>query len=230
MLILNGKDFSVAKNLECAVRHLRDKEAPRVLWVGAIWINQQDNNERSKQVASKGRIFNRATTVCAWLGKASYSSHCVFDALQRYQARRSEIFVPAHYDAAEQLHCYRQLFCDIFQETAENLPQKTYRNDDALYEEFNWLRPLFDRCYWRRIWVVQELILAKGVVSTVGTSASALKTHKGSASTGVRLSRGLRQRIIGRSNHMCRAEITFKLFVDIDDAKSQAGAWSGKAS
>jgi hypothetical protein len=37
-----------------------------------------------------------------------------------------------------------------------------------LHEEFNWLRPLYERPYWRRVWIVQELVLAKVVVVCCG--------------------------------------------------------------
>lgn len=37
-----------------------------------------------------------------------------------------------------------------------------------MHEEFNWLRPLYARCYWRSIWIVQELVLAKEVIVCCG--------------------------------------------------------------
>jgi len=170
-MTLGGKVLPITKNLECALRHLRDKEGPRVIWIDAVCINQWDDEERSKQVAIMGAIYNKATAVCAWLGAASDASDCVFDVLQEFQARRREALIPAHFDAAQQLHYRRQLFCDIFQKTARRLPEKNSLDDDALYEEINWLRPLFDRCYWRRVWIVQELILAKSVIVCCGNKS-----------------------------------------------------------
>jgi hypothetical protein len=41
-------------------------------------------------------------------------------------------------------------------------------DDDTLHEEFNWLRPLYVRPYWGRVWIVQELVLAKVVVVCCG--------------------------------------------------------------
>jgi hypothetical protein len=37
-----------------------------------------------------------------------------------------------------------------------------------LKPEFNWLRPLYDLPYWSRVWIVQELVLAKGVLVRCG--------------------------------------------------------------
>jgi hypothetical protein len=167
-MTLDRSSFPITKNLECALRHLRSKQSARVLWVDAICIDQNDHNERSKQVAMMGEIYNKAVAVCAWLGEASDADNCVFDVLQEFQARKRETLIPAHFDAAEQLHCYRQLFCGIFQNRAGHLPERSSLDDAALYEEINWLRPLFDRCYWRRVWIVQELILAKSVIVCCG--------------------------------------------------------------
>ncbi|KAF2994066.1 hypothetical protein E8E13_002425 [Curvularia kusanoi] len=148
-MTLNGNSFPITKNLECGLRHLRSNQSARVLWVDAICIDQKDYNERSKQVAMIGEIYNKA---------------CVFDILREFQARKRETLVPAHFDAAQQLHCYRQLFCGIVQKSAGHLPERCSLDDAALYKEINWLRPLFDRCYWRRVWIVQELTLAKSVI------------------------------------------------------------------
>jgi hypothetical protein len=37
-----------------------------------------------------------------------------------------------------------------------------------LHEEFNWIRPLYVQPYWGRVWIVQELVLAKVVVVCCG--------------------------------------------------------------
>jgi hypothetical protein len=61
-----------------------------------------------------------------------------------------------------------QLFRDIYQDKAGSLPVGSGLDDDMLHEEFNWLRPLYVRPYWRRVWIVQELVLAKVVVICCG--------------------------------------------------------------
>ncbi|KAF1828623.1 HET-domain-containing protein, partial [Decorospora gaudefroyi] len=118
-MILDRTLYPITKNLECALRYLRSKEAPRVLWVDAICINQDDQDEKSEQVPMMGEIYSRATKVYAWLGEADRQINCIFDILQ------------------------------------DDL------DDDILHEEFNWLRALYMRPYWRRVWIVQELVLAK---------------------------------------------------------------------
>jgi hypothetical protein len=40
-----------------------------------------------------------------------------------------------------------------------------------LLPEFNWLRPLYDLPYWSRVWIVQELVLAKDVIVRCGNKS-----------------------------------------------------------
>ncbi|KAI9775913.1 MAG: hypothetical protein M1839_000702 [Geoglossum umbratile] len=132
------------------------------LWLDMVCINQNDLDEKSEQVPMM------ATKVYAWLGEADPLIDCVFDVLQEFRDRRREAKYPTYFDAAEQLSYHRQLFCDIYQDKAGALPEQSDLDDDRLHEEFNWLRPLYVRPYWRRVWIVQELVLAKVAVVCCG--------------------------------------------------------------
>jgi len=113
-------------------------------------------------------IYSRATKVYAWLGEADPLIDCVFDVLQEFRDRRREANCPTDFDAAEQLSYYRQLFRDIYQDKAGALPEQSDLDDDRPHEEFNWLRPLYVRPYWRRVWIVQELVMARVAVVCCG--------------------------------------------------------------
>jgi hypothetical protein len=167
-ITLNMAEHPVRKNLECALRHLRDKEHPRIFWIDAICINQADTDERSKQVAMMGNIYKKASKVYAWLGEADDQLNCVFDVLREFHMRKREAIIPTHFDASEQLEFHRQLFAETFEKIAGYLPKQSPSDNDILHEEFNWIGPLYERCYWRRVWIVQELVLAKSIVVCCG--------------------------------------------------------------
>ncbi|KAH8797863.1 heterokaryon incompatibility protein-domain-containing protein [Xylogone sp. PMI_703] len=167
-MILDRTPHHITKNLECALRYLRYKEFPRVLWVDAICINQNDPDEKSQQVPMIGEIYSRATKVHAWLGEADRDIDCIYNVLQEFRDRRREAEFPTHFDAAEQLSFHRQLFRNIYLDKAGTLPEQSDLDDDMLQEEFNWLRPFYMRPYWRRVWIVQELVLAKLVIVCCG--------------------------------------------------------------
>lgn len=67
-VIVGGHEKQVTTNLEAALRHLRWQEKPRILWIDAICINQDDIEERSAQVPMMGDVYRQATSVIVWLG------------------------------------------------------------------------------------------------------------------------------------------------------------------
>lgn len=65
--------IQVTRNLADALPYLRHQEKPRVLWIDAICVNQQDLGERSSQVKRMPDIYSKATRV-VWLGLESKDS------------------------------------------------------------------------------------------------------------------------------------------------------------
>lgn len=167
-ILVNGKTFRIRCNLNIFLHVARRKYPKRKIWVDAICIDQNNDDEKSDQVSKMGEIYSRAMEVYAWLGEASRETDRVFAVLQQFRDRKREETCPAYFDAAEQLSFYSQLFRDIYQAEAGALPDQCDSDDETLHEEFNWLRPLYARCYWRRVWIVQELVLAKVVVVCCG--------------------------------------------------------------
>jgi hypothetical protein len=71
----------VAQNCYSALTRLRN-DTVRCLWVDAICINQEDDDERSAQVRMMDRVFARASRVIVDLGDETPGSRLLFDELQ----------------------------------------------------------------------------------------------------------------------------------------------------
>ena len=67
----------VTKSLEQALRHVRHLDEVRRLWVDAVCINQQDLNERNRQVWSMDEVYRRAERVALWLDVEGPYSNCL---------------------------------------------------------------------------------------------------------------------------------------------------------
>ncbi|KAE8386090.1 ankyrin repeat-containing domain protein [Aspergillus alliaceus] len=65
---ISGQRVFVRRNLFWGLRHLRHRETPRVLWVDAICIDQDNMPERNLQVQNMTAIYSRASCVLIWLG------------------------------------------------------------------------------------------------------------------------------------------------------------------
>ncbi|KAK1141867.1 hypothetical protein N8T08_008380 [Aspergillus melleus] len=69
------------------VQMLRDTDGPRVIWVDAVSINQEDESEKAGQIEILDDIFGQAAGILGWVGKESVDSRLAFDTI-RYLARR----------------------------------------------------------------------------------------------------------------------------------------------
>ncbi|VUC30110.1 unnamed protein product [Clonostachys rosea] len=66
-IFLNGRRFSVTRNLACALGFLRHPTQDRTMWIDALCINQDDTAERNSQVQLMSRIYRSAWQVVSWL-------------------------------------------------------------------------------------------------------------------------------------------------------------------
>ena len=153
---IQGKDVRLSPTLVTALEHLRLREAPRVLWVDELCVSFIDSAERfahggsmedfakaSVQVRLMSEIYRSAEEVAAWLGGASSSSG---EAMQLLTALREP-------SAGEK----------VSTESAMN-PASKQSVDHAGHV----LKELFSRPYWRRSWVIQEIVCAKKVTLHCG--------------------------------------------------------------
>ncbi|KAF5716656.1 hypothetical protein FGLOB1_2462 [Fusarium globosum] len=74
--------MSVRANLHAALLHLRDGFIERIIWIDAICINQEDNDEKGRQVQSMAEIYAKATRVIVWLGEVADKSDYALEAIR----------------------------------------------------------------------------------------------------------------------------------------------------
>ncbi|KAK2004366.1 heterokaryon incompatibility protein [Colletotrichum falcatum] len=75
----------ITRNCENALRSVRvpGSGPPRRVWIDSLCINQDDQEERSAQVALMPRVYAGATGVLIYLGTASEDSDMALDAISR---------------------------------------------------------------------------------------------------------------------------------------------------
>ena len=136
--------LSITRNLAIALRYLRYRDRPRVLWVDALCINQQDLGERSAQVQRMADIYSRASRVVIWLGPESHDSSMALDCIEligrhvscdRDSAKLHALSAEAHWALMDY-----------------ELP---FSNTQRVS-----ISTLFDRPWFKRLWIWQEIHLA----------------------------------------------------------------------
>ncbi|KAI4925008.1 uncharacterized protein J4E92_007046 [Alternaria infectoria] len=139
-IIVGDKIFQATANLAIALEHLQDDRKTIIFWIDAICIDQSNLNEKSIQVQRMGHIFASAALVIAWLGPAADESELALRELMRYNNDKP--------DSYEELK-------HTFRERCAALPIKS-------------INAFFDRQWFKRVWVGQEVALNKHVTFVCG--------------------------------------------------------------
>ena len=146
-ILLDGQVFYVTKNLDACLRALRTTKGHKdeKVWIDAICINQSDIRERSEQIQLMGRIYGSAVFSILWLGESTKPCKAALMALQLEQRFPGKLR-PAHISTL-----------------LKRLPPAGL---DMVREEMLYLMSL---SVWERIWILQEICLAKEIVLIYGS-------------------------------------------------------------
>jgi hypothetical protein len=139
-IFVDGKDVSVAPNLYGALRRLRHTGCD--IWVDALCINQQNNIEKGAQVQLMARIYQQADNVISWLGEGGDG---VDVAVDFFRLLKDELHKPT----------------DSFMRTLQS-------EEEWLITTWLAVRQLLQHPYWGRVWILQEVLLAKNPVLYAG--------------------------------------------------------------
>ena len=71
---ITNKRIFIRPNLEDALRQFRDTTKDELLWIDAICIDQENIEEKSKQVSRMAEIYSKARDVLIWLGRGDNAS------------------------------------------------------------------------------------------------------------------------------------------------------------
>jgi hypothetical protein len=123
----------ITTSLYFALKHIRDcSDGDTCLWVDAICINQEDQQEKGYQVSMMAEIFKSACYVWAWLGNEDDNSKFAINSLRNISSNEES-----------------------------KLPEA----DDTMWYTID---KFFRRDWFRRVWIVQEVILPPTVLIVCG--------------------------------------------------------------
>ncbi|KAK4228071.1 heterokaryon incompatibility protein-domain-containing protein [Podospora fimiseda] len=113
---------------------LRDPEVPRLIWIDSICINQEDNDEKSVQVQLMTTVYACALRVNVWLEEPGG------DEKSRQQSKRA--------------------LDTILDAVSNNNRTRAVRAHPGGWEA---VKALYQRSWFRRIWVLQEVAAARNI-------------------------------------------------------------------
>ena len=134
------KRITITSNLQVALLRMRSTERTRIFWIDQVCINQDDGRERSSQVSRMGAIYSSAFQVSIWIGEEDEDAQLAFR------------FLPI-------MLSYMPSSTSI-----TKVEQEYVWPSDALLvvrsEGWEALARIFDRPWFRRVWVIQETAMA----------------------------------------------------------------------
>jgi ankyrin repeat protein len=140
-IIVNGSNMAVTKNAYLALRDLRCQEQDQVLWVDALCINQDDNDEQGQQVQQMGSIYSEAKRVFIWLGEATYDTDYVMYYMKKLE-KESFKHASNGQEISELVNIWSVVVRDL-----------TPDQRGLLVEG---LQSLLHRSWFKRVWIIQE--------------------------------------------------------------------------
>ncbi|KAF2442105.1 heterokaryon incompatibility protein [Karstenula rhodostoma CBS 690.94] len=151
--------IGLTQNLSQALPHLARTSDTRYIWIDQLCINQNDQQERSHEVSIMDQIYKAASRVIIWLGPADESSIAIKEWVgelnslltSRDDASRT-IPTREDYNPSVRMLVVRSTWLD---------PQTDTKFAPAA-------RRFWGRPWFRRGWVVQELLLSPVVLFLAG--------------------------------------------------------------
>lgn len=134
-------EIHITASLETALRALRKRDEITYIWADALSIDQQNSAEKKEQVRKMTQIYEKANAVAIWLGLDADDSELAMELI--YQIGIGE-----------------KLPQQITERTREPFTKRHLAATAAL----------FDRDYWHRLWVVQEVFNASHIMVFCGPS------------------------------------------------------------
>ena len=139
-----NRTITVTRNVAGALPYLRYKDRPRVFWIDAICVNQQDLSERSQQVQRMAEIYGCAKRVVVWLGPSQDDSSYAMKILDDLSSKVIVDWVQHKMKATTQNGSGND-----WSDPTKVLP---YGDKEALA-----IYHLFKRSWFKKLWIWQEI-------------------------------------------------------------------------
>lgn len=143
-IIVNERLISVGQNLWDFLEEMTSTKTSTWYWIDALCINQNDTDEKNTQVARMGQIYHGAEGIVIWLGRNPYLEMSL-SLLAGFQNLQNQNAIQSHALSDRLVNALRDP-----RFTATYVPQA--------------LSDLLESTYWQRMWIIQEVALAKRAV------------------------------------------------------------------
>ena len=185
-VLINGHLVKVRKNLHAALLQLRNMDRFKQglkLWIDAITINQDHEEEKEAQILIMNTIYQCAGNIVVWIGPDAEQTfdgdgnpqlpdwelsskvddvHRTIGMLEEIsQYYRSESLEEMdNCDDLQKAHQHREVAAFRLRNALEKWKDLMRENPD-FFTTYKGINDFFSRPYWRRLWIIQEMANGK---------------------------------------------------------------------
>ncbi|KAF7910296.1 hypothetical protein EAE99_011343 [Botrytis elliptica] len=164
-ILVDEKPLLVTASLDSALRHLRDNKKDVMIWADGICINQSDSEEKNRQVGLMSVIYEVASHTIIFLGETTSETDEMFKSLLRpISSSLTKQIKPGLLSKVRVSHNTDT----IDPESKEGIESKVH----------DLIRHVLDMPWFRRIWILQELVISCDPWVQVGTHRLKWKDFK----------------------------------------------------
>lgn len=142
----------ITRNADALLRHLRDPNVGRRVWIDGICINQQDLTERCHQLPMMHAIYTGAESVLIWAGKSDQHTGSVADFFNALEALHIAAKAEPHESTPD---TSSSIPCAQVDSAGESSSITEHQRDS-----FARIRAFVDRPWFHRAWTFQEACLS----------------------------------------------------------------------
>ncbi|XP_014550060.1 hypothetical protein COCVIDRAFT_32090 [Bipolaris victoriae FI3] len=155
-------EILITENLYAFLLRARDNEsfALNSYWIDAICIDQENSAERCRQVQMMGRIYRSAGIVHAWLGEEDNDTRIAFELIRALLGFCSEI---------SERRVRIEGLMDITPKSLGSADLTARLGPCADVTAWMAMANLFQRRYFTRAWIIQELTLGRKIKALCGS-------------------------------------------------------------
>lgn len=160
---VNGCLARVTLNLHSALRHLRLRTRPRILWADALCINQGDDDEKTVQVGMMAEVYSHCQGVLVRIDGHNYFLDLPKDDYWVDVNRQARNLSP--FKIIRMLAADRHLD-DILSQCPPVTAPYVHVDVELDHHQRKWsvlsqaLKHLIESQWWNRLWTAQETVLA----------------------------------------------------------------------
>ena len=174
----SDKALYITPSLHLALRHIRLKSRERTIWIDQTCVNQNDLEERARQIQHMSFIYTKADNVIAWIGSGDPDSLMYMEMLSVISGLMDSGMYPRK-DRPTHEEEDRLFEALTLKSMFRNSPIFTaVTTHDAKRQYLASLCRTFCRSPWfERLWIVQEAVLAKHLVLQYGDKTIEWHVH-----------------------------------------------------